>query len=485
MRRPRQQLAVLGRERLAFGSVGDDDRSLSCRDRGQLACRREAGAAAPVSPHPRAAGSSGPSSLSTGAARAVPGGLAGLELRPSSRWVPAGATEPRFGSVRGFSSSCGVHRVLPRAGAEGRVSGRRTLLCSVKCGASRQPMAATTVSAETAGDGAHPARYRCRFRYRVRGRRRRARQTYASQCTPRHSRSGMPVAQQAGDDEREDQLEAQRAEPLPERPVRADERHQQIADVDLRVLSSINVVTWTRGSRRRAARRCDAPVRRRIAADRRRGRPERLAMPSATTIVSNTSETTPLARAVYQRAMLSRGPRFFRVLCGPESRRGDDLPDAATSRAATLLLQPPRASAPRISAAVLKAFARTQLAAATVAVFAIRLDRRQLRGRRCGDLRTPRPASAGPACCWWQSRSAARAHGDRRIAGRSCTRTFQPPSGSGPAVAMSPPRATSAPTASSAAIWPAIRSAVKALPVAPRSSGRRAERSADCPSSRT
>ena len=195
-------------------------------------------------------------------------------------------------------------------------------------------------------------------------------------------------------------------------------------------------------------------------------------MPRSTVIESRTSVIAPVPRLRYHRGLGPAAARLMRV--AGQAPTVTTAPSAATSRAGRPSDSSHRgADAPRTIAAVLAVLASTHEAAATVTV------------RHTGAAGSPVRGST----MWWTSRPARRqrrtvvldvarpppstatrwpsAPGPARWS--SVTRTSQPPGGTGPAVATSPPRLTSVGDPVAAAMAVAARSAASALAVAPRS----------------
>ena len=179
----------------------------------------------------------------------------------------------------------------------------------------------------------------------------------------------------------------------------------------------------------------------------------------------------PAVRPVPASRCRSGGQPATRCTVPAESTRRDGNPSSASQSGA------PR---PRTTAAVLAVLASTQLAAVTVTVRQTGSAGRPVRGSRTWWYA---PAAAAPAADRGaRGGQAAAVQPDHRpgtpgagdVGGpasvSSVSRTGQPPAGTGPAAARSPPTLTSTPAPVAAAIAAAARSTASALAVAPRSS---------------
>ena len=358
--------------------------------------------------------------------------------------------------------------------ARRRVSGRRTLLCSAKCGASRQLTAATTVRARDRGDQPQPQRSRCRFQCPVRGRKRPA--SRRRRASARRATRARACGCAADRSRRVRRSAAAPRVPSPCQNGRYEPTNGTSRSLTLTFayLSSISVVTCSAISHDRQQARVAVHQRDGEARQTERG-------PSGSARDAQRDDDrqqhqrdhAAAARGVPERGGCHRGP-LPRVGAGKAGEIDDG--GRVTGRdqpgRLTLLVQPARcgelrASAPPCSArspARSLRLRRSRCARPTGAG-------RQLRGSRmwCSCV-TARPASAGPACCWSRSRrrEAARPRPtDRRagpargrasrLRGRACRSDVT-------AEGHQAPRHRAR-----QAIWAAIRSAVKALPVAPRS----------------
>ena len=122
---------------------------------------------------------------------------------------------------------------------------------------------------------------------------------YASQWIARHDTSADVAADQAGRDDRDDELEGDRSEAEPQRPVVRAERHQR---GESEVREGIDHRSDDVEQRNTRVIRARSPC---TAALRKRGQPRdskrsRASRPRMTTALSSTRLTAPAPRVVYQ-----------------------------------------------------------------------------------------------------------------------------------------------------------------------------------------